>query len=326
MYLFEITEVFLPSFTLHFNSFASECLLWSTPSHSHLYLCSTLLNRSVYPPSIPSIPSISFSFQVQPHSPFSSQLNFVLFLFVVQPWHGPMLLMQSSQSPPFPLPSFTSFLFSRSIVLAIFPPLVLLYSTSTIYFILFLPISLFTLIYLFVYLPETKPKVRMEIHLDNWLYLPEERIDYGEEPSSHCSLINILIDNLYFALQIQYTSWTSLWDTNICHWKAMKGGGGRVVFGCYKSFINKEMLEWNTERGGWLSTKDSFSRERNWLDYPIEITTRQWEDKMKRSSHGSYKEARNSDNWRWKGGFNRVYGRQEYWLIRKRKCGPIYDL
>ncbi|KAF8372964.1 hypothetical protein PRIPAC_79393 [Pristionchus pacificus] len=48
----------------------------------------------------------------------------------------------------------------RSIVLAIFPPLVLLYSTSTIYFILFLPISLFTLIYLFVYLPETKPKKR----------------------------------------------------------------------------------------------------------------------------------------------------------------------
>ncbi|GMR45008.1 hypothetical protein PMAYCL1PPCAC_15203, partial [Pristionchus mayeri] len=46
----------------------------------------------------------------------------------------------------------------RSIVLAIFPPLVLLYGTSAVYSILFIPISLFTLIYLFIRLPETKQR------------------------------------------------------------------------------------------------------------------------------------------------------------------------
>ncbi|GMT23940.1 hypothetical protein PFISCL1PPCAC_15237 [Pristionchus fissidentatus] len=47
----------------------------------------------------------------------------------------------------------------RAVVLAIFPPLVSLYDTSTVYFLLFLPISLFTFIFLYIRLPETKPEI-----------------------------------------------------------------------------------------------------------------------------------------------------------------------
>ncbi|GMR29818.1 hypothetical protein PMAYCL1PPCAC_00013, partial [Pristionchus mayeri] len=44
----------------------------------------------------------------------------------------------------------------RSVVLALFPPLVMRFGAARVYGILFIPVSLFTLVFLFVRLPETK--------------------------------------------------------------------------------------------------------------------------------------------------------------------------